>query len=287
MNFFITASSVMAMAAQAFAEHLSGKYRVPLRRASFRTSVLDLSHMDEGHRTAFLDSVSTSARDLRLDTALLRADHNWSSFSVLASDMDSTLITIECIDEIADFCGKKDEVAAITEATMRGEIADFAESLKRRVALLAGTPEEVLEKVYQERLRLTEGAERLIDDAKSHQLKTLLVSGGFTFFTDRLKDRLKLDRAFSNVLGLEQGVLTGALQGEIFGARAKRQALLDMCAELHVDVSRSIAIGDGANDLPMMEVAGLSIAFHAKPAVEKYADVAVRFGGLDVIAEWL
>ena len=212
-----------------------------------------------------------------------------ADFGLIAFDMDSTLIAIECVDEIADMAGKKAEVAAITEAAMRGEIADYKESLRRRVALLKGVPVEALQRVYDERLRFNPGAERLVATCKAAGLKTLLVSGGFTFFTDRVRDRLGFDFTRSNVLEIEDGKLTGRLVdqpwGDICDGAEKRSMLLETCAALALEPRRAIAVGDGANDLPMMAVAGLSVAYHAKPKVREAAMVAIDSGGLDRLLE--
>ena len=212
-----------------------------------------------------------------------------ADFGLAAFDMDSTLITIECVDEIAAFAGRGAEVAAITEAAMRGEIADYKESLRRRVSLLKGVPAAALQTVYDERLRFNPGAERLVAACRAAGLKTLLVSGGFTFFTDRVRDRLGIDFARSNVLGIEGGALTGRMVvqpwGDICDGAEKRKMLLETCASLGIEPSRAIAVGDGANDLPMMSVAGLSVAFHAKPKVRAAAMVAIDEGGLDRLLE--
>lgn len=210
-----------------------------------------------------------------------------SDFKVIAFDMDSTLINIECIDEIAAAVGKKAEVAAITEAAMRGEIADFKESLRRRLALLAGTPASALDEVYRERLRLNPGAEVLVAAAREAGLKTLLVSGGFTHFADRVRERLGMDRAKSNVLEIVDGKLTGRVVGEIVDGEEKRRQLLTMCADVGCSPQQAIAVGDGANDLPMMGEAGLSVAYHAKPKVREQAMVAIDEGGLDRLLEVL
>ena len=208
-----------------------------------------------------------------------------ADFGLAAFDMDSTLISIECVDEIAAAAGKKAEVAAITEAAMRGEIADYKESLRRRVALLRGVPADALQTVYDTRLRLNPGAERLVATCKSAGLKTLLVSGGFTFFSDRVRDRLGIDFTRSNVLEIADGALTGRMVdqpwGDICDGDQKRTMLLETCAAIGIDPRRAIAIGDGANDLPMMAAAGLSVAYHAKPRVRAAAAVAIDSGGLD------
>ena len=212
-----------------------------------------------------------------------------ASFGLAAFDMDSTLITIECVDEIAAVAGRGAEVAAITEAAMRGEIVDYKDSLRRRVALLKGVPATALQTVYDERLRFNPGAERLVAACRAAGLKTLLVSGGFTFFTDRVRDRLGIDFTRSNVLEIESGVLTGRMVdqpwGDICDGAEKRTMLLETCASLGTPPSRAIAIGDGANDLPMMAAAGLSVAYHAKPKVREAAMVAIDEGGLDRLLE--
>ena len=207
------------------------------------------------------------------------------AFKAIAFDMDSTLISIECIDEIADAAGKKAEVAAITEAAMRGEITDFKDSLRRRVALLKGVPAEALQQVYDQRLKLNPGAPELINAAKAAGLQTLLVSGGFTFFADRVRDRLGMHEAHSNVLEVQGGLLTGQVLGDIVDGEAKRQHLLALCARIGCEPSQAIAVGDGANDLPMMGAAGLSVAYHAKPKVREQAMVAINEGGLDRLLE--
>ena len=195
-------------------------------------------------------------------------------------DMDSTLITIECIDEIADRIGVKPQVSAITEAAMRGEL-DFAGALRKRVALLEGLEESALQAVYEERLRLSQGAETLLQAARESGWKTLLVSGGFTFFTDRLQARLGLDHAVANTLEIQSGRLTGRVLGDIIDAERKANELRALASWIGVDTTRAIAIGDGANDLKMMGAAGMGIAFRAKPVVRQQATHALNFSGLD------
>jgi phosphoserine phosphatase len=212
-----------------------------------------------------------------------------SDFKLIAFDMDSTLINIECVDEIADAAGRKAEVAAITEAAMRGEITDYKESLRQRVALLKGVSVASMEQVYNERLKLNPGAAALVAACKTAGMKVLLVSGGFTFFTDRIRDLLHIDATRSNMLEAVDGVLTGRMVdqawGDICDGDEKRKMLLQTCAEMGITAQQAIAMGDGANDLPMMGVAGLSVAYHAKPAVREKAMVAINIGGLDRLLE--
>ena len=214
-----------------------------------------------------------------------------ADFKLIAFDMDSTLINIECVDEIADAAGRKAEVAEITEAAMRGEIADYKDSLRRRVALLAGVPETALQKVYDERLQLNPGVETFVQACHAAGLKTLLVSGGFTFFSERIRHRLKLDFARANTLGTFNGRLTGTLfdrpWGDICDGAEKRRVVLEVCELMGIDTAQAIAVGDGANDLPMMSVAGLSIAFHGKPAVREQAMISIEQGGMDRALEVL
>ena len=212
-------------------------------------------------------------------------------FKLIAFDMDSTLINIECVDEIAGAAGRKAEVAAITEAAMRGEIADYKESLRQRVRLLSGVRVEQMQQVLDHRLQLNPGAAELVRACQAAGLKTLLVSGGFTFFTDAVRDRLRIDWTRSNVLEVTDGALTGRMVdqtwGDICDGEEKRRMLLQTCADMGIAPAQSIAMGDGANDLPMMGAAGLSVAFYAKPAVRAKAMVAINEGGLDRLLEVL
>ena len=212
-------------------------------------------------------------------------------FKLIAFDMDSTLINIECVDEIADVVGRKSEVAAITEAAMRGDIADYKESLRQRVALLCGVTLAQMQQVLDERLRLNPGAARLVRACQNAGLKTLLVSGGFTFFTDHVRQLLGIDAVRANVLEVQNGALTGRLVsqtwGDICDGAEKRKMLLQTCAQLGISPRQAIAVGDGANDLPLLGAVGLSVAFHAKPAVREQAMCAINQGGLDRLLDVL
>lgn len=214
-----------------------------------------------------------------------------SDFKLVAFDMDSTLIDIECVDEIAEAAGRKAEVAAITEAAMRGEIENYKDSLRRRVALLAGVAESALHTVYSHHLNLNPGVEVFVRAIRAAGLKTLLVSGGFTFFTDRIRARLEIDYVRSNVLEIADGRLTGRMidqpWGDIVDGDEKRRMVEQVCAELGISTAQAIAVGDGANDLPMMAAAGLSIAYHAKPAVRERASISIEAGGMDRALELL
>ena len=216
------------------------------------------------------------------DFARVDSTQALSQVRLVAMDMDSTLITIECVDEIADAQGIKPQVAAITERAMRGEI-DFAESLKARVALLVGVPVSALEAIYTERLRLSPGAENLLTTLHAQGTKTLLVSGGFTFFTDRLRDRLQLTAAMSNVLDIADGHLTGKLTGDLVDAEAKAREVRRWARDARADGGFVVALGDGANDLPMFAAADVSIAWRAKPVVRARATHAIDHCGLDAV----
>ncbi|MFZ6686384.1 phosphoserine phosphatase SerB [Undibacterium sp. SXout11W] len=216
------------------------------------------------------------------DVTAVETPHYLSDFKLVAMDMDSTLITIECIDEIADMQGLKPQVAEITEAAMRGEL-EFQESLIRRVALLKGLDASALQRVFDERLQLSLGAAPMLKAIQAAGLKTLLVSGGFTFFTDRMKAMLNLDYSHSNVLEIDNGKLTGKVIGTIVDADEKQRTVQRICQELQITPQQAIVMGDGANDLKMMSVAGMSVAFRAKPVVRAQANVALNFVGLDGI----
>jgi phosphoserine phosphatase len=226
------------------------------------------------------DGVAEYCAKAKLDFAFIRQPRKLSDFGLVAMDMDSTLITIECIDEIADLQGIKPQVAAITASAMRGEI-EYHESLRRRVALLEGLPESALQRVYDERLQLSPGAERMLARLRSLAIKTLLVSGGFTFFTERLKSRLSLDYTLSNTIEIKNGTLTGQVIGPIVDAQAKASSLRELRDALRLSREQVIAFGDGANDIAMMVEAGVSIAYHAKPVVREKATYCFEYVGLD------
>ncbi len=217
-----------------------------------------------------------------IDYGWVPEGRRFADLKLLAMDMDSTLITIECIDELGELAGKKAEIAAITAQAMRGEL-DFPGSLRKRVGALAGLREDSLSRVYEERLQLSAGAERLIEECKRAGVKLLLVSGGFTFFTERLKQRLGLDYTISNRLEIENGRLTGSVLGDIVDADAKATKFRAVAKALGAKRDHTVASGDGANDLKMMAEAGLSVAFRAKPVVRAQADCALAWSGLDAV----
>ncbi len=228
-------------------------------------------------RVAMRDIAATYNTDLAFLSPGFKAD----AVKVLAMDMDSTLINIECIDEVADFTGKKAAVSEITEATMRGEIKDFKESLRRRVALLEGVSADVLDSVYKERLRPNPGAVELLAGANAKGLYTLLVSGGFTFFAQKLQKELGFNQTQANTLEIVDGKLTGKVIGDIVDGAAKNAYLEQACALMDCLKQHSITMGDGSNDLPMMHGSGISIAYRAKPIVKEKADAAFDRVGLD------
>jgi phosphoserine phosphatase len=226
----------------------------------------------------------------KVDTAFVEPTWRLTDFRLLALDMDSTLINIESLDEVAAYAGKGEEVAAITEAAMRGEISDYQESLRRRVAMLAGTDAALLARVFEDKLKLNDGAEGLVSTCRASGLRTLLVTGGFTYFTERLQRRLGFDAARSNELAIVDGRLTGEVTGpgggEIIDAEGKAQAVRDQCAHLGCATEKSIVLGDGANDLKMMALAGISVAYRAKPVVREKATFALSHAALDGVLNW-
>jgi len=240
---------------------------------------------DEAFRITHADpatkpQVAGHAARAKLDFGFVDDGRALRDFGLLAMDMDSTLISIECIDEIADFAGRKAQVAAVTASAMRGEI-DWPESLRRRVKCLAGLDAGALARVYEDRLRFNRGAEKLLAAAKRNGVKTLLVSGGFTYFTDRVRDEIGFDYAYSNTLDIEGAKLAGTVSGPLVDAAGKAAHVARISKELGLARERVLAIGDGANDLPMMAEAGTSIAYHAKPVVKAKAGYALDHAGLD------
>jgi phosphoserine phosphatase len=246
---------------------------VRLHDAALRCEGLDAT-------PALRKAIEHAALEAKFDATFIAPGRTLADFKLVAMDMDSTLITIECIDEIADMQGLKPQVAAITEAAMRGDL-DFSASLAQRVALLKGLDASALQRVLDERLQLSTGAEQMLAGFKAAGLKTLLVSGGFTFFADAMKQRLGLDYAHANELEIVDGKLTGRVLGTIVDAEEKKRTIERLCSELGIETNQTIVIGDGANDLKMMGIAGLSVAFRAKPVVRTQADVALNFVGLD------
>ena len=257
-------------------EQTLGARPTPQKRSYQLNMIDDVNRKD-------LKKLST---ELKIDINVLKDEFDPSQVKLLISDMDSTLIGIECVDEIADMMGLKPQVSEITEAAMRGEL-NFESSLRQRVQLLKGLPTDALQKVFDERLFLNPGAETWVTGLKEKGVAFALVSGGFTFFTDRLKEQLQLDFARSNQLAIENNTLTGTIDGTIIGAEAKAEFLHELCEKLNINPSQVIAIGDGANDLLMMKQAGLSIAYHAKPKVQEEAMTALNFSGLDAVLDFL
>ncbi len=243
-------------------------------------------HFRINHLSIDTTALRNLSDSLKLDLNFLPDNFDAQTIRLVISDMDSTLIAIECIDEIADMMNIKPQVSAITEAAMRGEL-NFEQSLTQRVALLSGLSEDALQRVYDERLTLNPGAEVWLQGLKQQGIQFALVSGGFTFFTERLQQRLNLDFTRANRLSIAQNHLTGQIDGDIIGAQAKADFLLELCEQLAIQPSQTIAVGDGANDLLMMQQAGLSVAYHAKPKVQEQADCALSFRGLDAILDFI
>ena len=275
MNLILQGLSIDAATIERIGALAGAKRTEAISAQAWRCADVDFSE-------SIKQKIDAECLSAKLDYAFVEPGKKLSDFKLLTMDMDSTLITIECIDEIADMQGLKPQVAEITEAAMRGEI-EFQESLTRRVALLKGLDAGALQRVYDERLRLSPGAESMLAAVKAAGLKTLLVSGGFTYFTDRIKQRLGLDYTHSNVLEIVDGKLTGRVVGGIVDADEKKRTVERVCTELGVSPKQAIVMGDGANDLKMMGIAGMSVAFRAKPVVRAQADIALNFIGLDGI----
>lgn len=230
------------------------------------------------------ESAQTQLIEQKIDFAIL-PDQSFADLGLIVSDMDSTLITIECVDEIAAGVGLQAQVAAITERSMRGEI-DFEQSLRARVALLKGLPVEELKQVYEHVLKLSPGAEWLLQQCQRHAVKFMLVSGGFTYFTQRLQQQYGLDYTFANQLVIQDNVLNGELAGRIIDAQAKADLLVQFREKLGLNPMQVLAMGDGANDIPMLQVAGFGVAYHAKPKTQAATSINIRFGGLDAVRKW-
>lgn len=271
MNLVVFGADIETPLLKQLARHCDARAIEQIDPAAFR--ILDAQRRD---------GVAELCDAAGVDYAFVPAGRRLADFGLFVTDMDSTLIDIECIDEIADQCGKKHQVAEITEAAMRGEI-DFRQSLTRRVALLAGLDATALETVFRERLRLNPGAERLLATLKANGIVTVLVSGGFTYFTERLKAQLGFDHAYANTLEVVDGKLTGQVTGAIVDAQAKADHLTRIRDQLDLPADRVMAAGDGANDLPMFQAAGFRIAYQAKPVLRAQADCSLNHSGLDAV----
>ncbi len=273
-----TAAQTLPALAQQF--HLKRLLtRTPTALAPYVTTIYEDRAID-------FPALSEAAHALMVECAQFTQLPRWTDYRLLVCDMDSTLITIECIDELGAYLGLKEQIAAITMRSMRGEV-DFSNSLLERVRLLKGTPVSALNYVVQEKLRYTEGAQNLVTRARAAQLHTAIVSGGFTYFTQIVLDQLGMDAQYANVLEIDKGVLTGRLINRIVDAQAKADLLCDMAQKIHARPDQAIAVGDGANDLKMMAVSGLSVGCHAKPSVRAAAHQRVNHLGLDVLCAWL
>ncbi|SCB99599.1 MULTISPECIES: phosphoserine phosphatase SerB [Snodgrassella] len=229
-------------------------------------------------------SVQAQLLEQQIDFAIV-PDQSFADLGLIISDMDSTLITIECVDEIAAGVGLQSQVAAITERSMHGEI-DFEQSLRARVALLKGLPVTELQRVYENVLKLSPGAQWLLQQCHEYDVKFMLVSGGFTYFTERLQRQYELDYTFANQLVVKNDALTGELAGRIIDAQAKADLLAEYRDKLGLDKLQVVAMGDGANDIPMLQAAGFGVAYHAKPKTQAATSISVRFGGLDTVRKW-
>jgi phosphoserine phosphatase len=269
MNLVVQGPALEEHQAQELARMAAAKQLQPIAPRAYRL-------LDPQNRNGIAHWCDTR----RIDHAWMPEGRSFADLKLVAMDMDSTLITIECIDELGELAGKKAEIAALTARAMRGEI-EYRESLRRRVAALAGLAVDSLQTIYEARLKLTPGADTLLAACKRHGVKLLLVSGGFSFFTERLRERLALDYTISNVLEVRDGRLTGALVGEIVDADAKARKFSEVARALRAAPEHTVAIGDGANDLEMMKQAGTSVAFRAKPVVRAQATCALSWSGLD------
>ncbi|MEM0575012.1 phosphoserine phosphatase SerB [Flavobacterium polysaccharolyticum] len=230
-------------------------------------------------KTAMTSSFMDVSRDLNVDISFQEDNMYRRNRRLVCFDMDSTLIQTEVIDELAELAGVGEEVRAITESAMNGEI-DFSESFKKRMALLEGLSEEVLQNVAIN-LPITKGAHRLMKALKYYGYKTAILSGGFTYFGEYLQKELGIDYVYANQLEIKDGKLTGNYLGEIVDGQKKAEYLKSIAEKEGIHINQTIAVGDGANDLPMLNLAGLGIAFHAKPKVKESASTSISSLGLD------
>jgi phosphoserine phosphatase len=266
-------------------------FRQRFPAAGLRHQTASVRLLAVGAAASIAAPVAELAMRWRCDAAVVSPHLRLCDFRVLALDMDSTLIRIECIDELARLAGVGPQVTAITDAAMRGQLGDYSDSLRQRVALLAGTDASLLQAVAQA-MELSPGAERLLGAARDARLRTLLVTGGFGFFARILQQRLGIDRVCANEVLIHDGRLTGVVHGpggtpgQLIDAQGKADALTRTCAEVGCGPEQAVAIGDGANDLPMLALAGIGVAYHAKPRVRAATRYALDYAGLDGALEW-
>ena len=266
-------------------KRLTGRVPLDEEKASVRSCIEFSVRGNPKNRVEMQRSLMKLSSEMGMDFSLQLDNMYRRMRRLICFDMDSTLIQTECIDELAERAGVGEQVKAITERAMRGEI-DFKESFTERVALLKGLDESVMKEIA-ENLPITEGVERLMFVLKHYGYKIAILSGGFTYFGEHLKRKFGIDYVYANELEIENGKLTGRYLGEIVDGKRKAELLRLLAQVEKVDIAQTIAVGDGANDLPMLSTAGLGIAFHAKPKVVENAEQSINTIGLDGVLYFL